>query len=675
VAPARSTPSLLNRRSFLSLASAFSLTMRWPGIASADELKSTARTVPRDLPIAEAPPSSAEWLDRAVTLQPWGATEYKALTALPPLPAQLKKEFGFNAIIVLPWEAHNALTDAALPLTDPATRLTEAQFRAGLSSYRREGYKLILYSSVMHCGHAPVWQSGQLGREHPDWLQRDATGQTIGAFGQAWLCPSSPARAYTLDYTLNLVRNYSPDGIMLDNNGFGHTTKGFACYCEHCQRAFKKYVVARCGALWVRRELLTNPDQLRIPTEKGPLLALWLCWRSRVWAETDELFRSRLRNLRPQIAFFVNIQYDQNPDPQAGRLQFSHEDLVFSETHESDSWYISQKLVFGQALTQDRRPLWNYLATFRDSNPLRLRSPEEVSLMVSTSLAHNALPWINYPGLDSVQDQSSRKEIARHVSWFASHPELFAGKLSSSVGTVVSLLTRDVFQAIKSCNKQGVTGCSASEDTPVLMSKHVGLLLRAGMPVIALREVDLSQAKLKGFRILTLPAARILDRGQAETLAAWVRAGGTLIAAPDSGEYDELGRKQAGSTLWQALGLAEAPSESRRVGSGTLQVRPADRFDEAVLASVATAKLAFSVPQGTEVVCREAGHRCLLHIVQHEQTTKAPLLTLPAWLQARNGVCQWFSPDWSQPREIAFHAGMPLDVSGLPTYSIVALDR
>jgi hypothetical protein len=659
----------------LGLASAFSLTLRWPDIASPGALKSAAGGVPRELPIAEASPSTDEWLDHAVTLQPWGATEFKALTELPLLPRQLKKEFGFNAIIVLPWEAHNALTDAALPLTDPATRLTEAKFRAGLGSYRREGYKLILYSSVMHCGHAPVWQSGQLGREHPDWLQRDATGQTIGAFGQAWLCPSSPARAYTLDYTLNLVRNYSPDGIMLDNNGFGHTTKGFACYCEHCQRAFKEYVVARCGALWVRRELLADPDQLRIPTEKGPLLALWLCWRSRVWAETDELFRSRLRSLRPRIAFFVNIQYDQNPDPQAGRLQFSHEDLVFSETHESDSWYISQKLVFGQALTQDRRPLWNYLATFRDSNPLRLRSPAEVSLMVSTSLAHKALPWINYPGLDSVEDQPSRKEIARQVSWFASHPELFAGKLSSPVGTVVSLLTRDVFQSIKSCNKQGVTGCSASEDTPVLMSKHVGLLLRAGMPVIALREVDLSQAKLKGFRILTLPAARILARGQAETLAAWVRAGGTLIAAPDSGEYDELGRKQAGSTLWQALGLAEAPSESRRVGSGTLQVCPADRFDEAVLASVVTAKLAFSVPQGTEVVCREAGHRCLLHIVQHEQTTEPAFLTLPAWLQARTGVCQWFSPYWSQPREIVFHAGMPLDVSRLPTYSIVALDR
>ena len=92
-----------------------------------------------------------------------------------------------------------------------------------------------------------------------------------------------------------------------------------------------------------------------------------------------------------------------------------------------------------------------------------------------------------------------------------------------------------------------------------------------------------------------------------------------------------------------------------------------------------TAKLNFSVPPGTEVVCRDAGHRCLLHIVQHEPpnqaTTRAAFLTVPAWLEARTGACGWFSPDWNQPREIAFHAGTPLDISGMPTYSIVALDR
>jgi hypothetical protein len=673
----------VTRRGFISLAPVFYASLKWPTILSASDLQVPLRAVPSDLPLAESEPSGAEWIQHAVTLQPWGITEHKALTQLPYLPGQLREEFGFNSLIVLPTEAHNALADAVLPATDPGTKLidpsthlTDSQFRTGVDAYRKEGYKIILYSSVMHCGHAPVWQSGALGREHPDWLQRDALGNTVGAFGQAWLCPSSPARAYTLDYTLKLVRDYSPDGIMLDNNGFGHTKKGFTCYCENCQQGFREYVVARCGAPWVRDQLQVDPEHFRIPTERGPLLALWLTWRSRVWAETNEMFRSRLRELRPDIIFFVNIQYDDNPDPQGSRLQFSHEDVVFSETHESDSWYISQKLVLGQALTQGRRPLWNYLATFQDRNPTRLRSPAEVALMISSSLAHRSLPWINYPGLDSAQDTEARREIGRYVSWFASHGELFDGKLSSPVCSVISLLNRDIFESIKSCsNRGGVTGCSASADTPALISDHVGQLLRTGMPVIAMRETDLSPTRLQDFRIVIMATARSLGASEAETLASWVRSGGTLIAATDSGEYDELGRKQIRSTLWQSLGLAEAPTESHHVGKGVVHVRPPNRFDEAVLTSVQSAKLAFSIPQGIEVVCCEGTHHYFLHIVKHESANGPLSLGFPVWMKIRRGFLQWFSPDWKQSRQLEFRPGMPLSISELPTYSIIRLDR
>lgn len=678
-----SVTAALSRRSFLGLSAAYSASVQWPSMGLADESKYASNQVPRDLPLAAAAPSNQEWLRHAITLQPWGATEFKALTELPQLPGQLKSEFGFNAIILLPTEAHNALSNAILPLNDPGRRLndpalllTDAQFRAGLSAYKQEGYRLILYSSVMHCGHAPIWQSGQLGREHPDWLQRDALGKTIGAFGQAWLCPSSPARAYTLDYTLKLVRDYAPDGIMLDNNGFGHTAEGFTCYCEHCQQSFKQYVIERCGEVFIRSAIQTNPEQLRIPVDKGPLLPLWLCWRSRVWAQSNELFRSALRKLRPEIAFFVNIQYDQNPDTQGSRQQFTHEDVIFSETHESDSWYVSQKLVLGQALTQGRLPLWNYLATFQDKNPLRLRTPLEVSLMIATSLAHLALPWINYPGLDSIEDLQSRREIARYVSWFASHQELFSGNLSSPVGSVVSLLTRDVFESIKNCNRQGVTGCSASEDTPSLITRHVGLLLKAGMPVIAIREEDLTQAALNPIRILILPGTKILAQDRAEVIASWVRSGGILVAASNSGEYDELGSKRPQSTLWRALGLGNSPGAFQRVGLGSVLLPAASSFDEDTLKHVQAAELQFSVPQGTEVVCAETTHRYFLHIVLHEvANNNASSIQLPRWLSPREGVHRWYSPDWDGPKEIIYRPGRPVDIADHPIYSVIALDR
>jgi hypothetical protein len=296
--------------------------------------------------------------------------------------------------------------------------------------------------------------------------------------------------------------------------------------------------------------------------------------------------------------------------------------------------------------------------------------------MIASTLAHGALPWICYLGLDSVQDLQARKEIGRYVSWFASHPELFAGKPIAPIGAVVSLLNRDIFASIDCCPKQtGITGCVASADTPALIPGHIELLLRAGMPVVALRESEISPEKLRNFHIVTLATDKILETPQADTLASWVRSGGILIAVSDAGDYDELGRKRSSSTLWQALGLTEFPLESQRVGRGTVQVRASDRFDEAVLASAQSAKLGFSVRQGIEVVCCEDAGQYFLHIVQHAKTNKPASLALPEWLMVRAGAFQWFSPDWKQPRRLDSRLGTPLDLSELPTYSVIALNQ
>jgi hypothetical protein len=280
-----------------------------------------------------------------MVLQPWSKTEYIALTNVGDRPRRLREEFGFNALIVLPTDAHNALSD-------PQFHLTDSQFRQAADAYRKEGYCLILYSSVMHCGHAPVWQSGLLERQHPEWSQRDAWGEPVIEFGHAWLCPSSPARDYTLHYTLRLVQDYSADGIMLDNNGFGHTTKGWTCYCDYCQKSFQQYVLKRCGAHWIESQLALELEQIKIPVAPGPLFALWAHWRNRIWAEINESFRLSLRQINPEIIFFANTQYDLPVNTQGSNLQFQHEDLFFSETHETNTRYISQKMALGMSLAR-----------------------------------------------------------------------------------------------------------------------------------------------------------------------------------------------------------------------------------------------------------------------------------------------------------------------------------
>ena len=63
-------------------------------------------------------------------------------------------------MIVLPPAAHNAITA-------DARHITEEEFERALGLYRENGFRIIIYSSIMHCGHDPLWQNGTLEKNTP----------------------------------------------------------------------------------------------------------------------------------------------------------------------------------------------------------------------------------------------------------------------------------------------------------------------------------------------------------------------------------------------------------------------------------------------------------------------------------------------------------------------------
>ena len=94
----------------------------WMLIAAvkAQSSQQTIEPLPPDLPLPTAPR-----LERAIVLQPRRATQYTALTDVGDRPQRLQREFGFNAIIVLPPEANNVGVT-------PPYRQTKEQFRVGV---------------------------------------------------------------------------------------------------------------------------------------------------------------------------------------------------------------------------------------------------------------------------------------------------------------------------------------------------------------------------------------------------------------------------------------------------------------------------------------------------------------------------------------------------------------
>ena len=382
-----------------------------------------------DIPLASLPPNGLDWTPRAVILQPWGRTQWDAVVHAAKRAPWLAKVFGFNTMIVLPPAAHNAITT-------PAEHITEEEFERALKVYRANGFRIIIYSSIMHCGHDPVWQSGTLEKTHPEWSQRGPRGEPVRIYGADWLCPSTGALAFTLDYTAGLVRRYRPDLIMLDNSEFFETPSGVTCYCEGCQAAFRRYITRRFGETVDGQPVAS----VRIPTERGFLYDLWLLWRNRVWGEANETFRRELRRIKPDIVVMSNTQYLRDKPDLATDLIYDHEDALISESVGLTMDNMINKLLLGRALAKGK-PLWNYLGTFQEKDNTRLVSPDAVAMNISTAYACGVRPWVVYYGFAEKREENkpSLERMASVMAWHNS--QTFEGGALTPYAPVLSLVS------------------------------------------------------------------------------------------------------------------------------------------------------------------------------------------------------------------------------------------
>ena len=629
-----------------------SLLFALPAVLNAAPPESPLEPVPPDLPLRASPPCVAPWLQSATVLQPVLHSQFTLLTRLGDRPRHLQQEFGFNVITIQPPDSHNC--DPGL---SPADHLSEDQFRAGMAAFRAAGYHIILYTSIFANGQTPEWQSGQIAREHPDWSQRDPAGNPVLAYGQPWLCPSTGAREYALDRAVRIAREYQADGILLDNNEFYFAQAGWTCHCAACTRAFREYVRQRFGNERAKRFFGVSPGQLEIPSQEGPLFALWLHWRNRLWAEINESFRARLRQVNPRIMLLANTQYLFDNACLASDLQYEREDVVVSESVGLSSRGMSDKMLLGQAMAAGR-PLWNYIGTFvNGADYTGLKPPEVVTPLIAATIAHEARPWIVDGFDDGPTDPRARKEMSVLLSWHSAHPEFFTNAPWAQVGVVLSLPSRNALHR-------------------ALIPFNLSALVQAGVPIIALRDEELSAKKLRPFRVLTIETAACLDETAARALAKWVRAGGILIAAPDIGSYDGLGRKRPASVLWQALGLDSPPAQEIAIGRGKVIAPQPAEFTRETLNRTQSDSFFPAPHAGVEVTPYRMAHSLLLQLIRHESSAPPLVLRLPGSFQPAEMTAQLFTPDSTDSKTLPLSAaadGITLSLAAVPAYGVIKI--
>jgi hypothetical protein len=545
-------------------------------------------------------------------MQPWGRTQWDAIVHAPERAPWLAKTFGFNTMIVLPPAAHNAITA-------PADHITEKEFERAIEIYRTHGFRIIIYSSIMHCGHDPVWQNGALERSHPEWSQRGAKGEPVRLYGADWLCPSTGALAFTLDYTAGLVRRYRPDLVMLDNSEFFETPSGMTCYCEGCQAAFRRYVRQRFG-----EAVGGGPTaSVRIPTERGFLYDVWLSWRNRVWGEANETFRRELRKIRPDLVVMSNTQYLREKPDLATDLIYDHEDALISESVGLAMDDMINKLLLGRALAKGK-PLWNYLGTFQEKDDALLVRPDAVAMNISTAYACGARPWIVYRGFtENVEvNKPSLEKMASVMAWHGSSKvEDMTLSPFAPVLSLVSLNSRNFRLA-------------------TLVPGHLAPLRHRGITSWIIEEKSIEQGMPASCRVLILEDVPCLSDRAAGAIGEFVKAGGLLIASPGSATYDELGRLRPASALWRSLGVAAPETGRIKTGRGEL-VMTSFSAPGSELAELLE-PYRFSIPEAPAISIipyTDAGGRFVVYVCSERPLGKDLAISAPGGKPGQAVVC------------------------------------
>jgi hypothetical protein len=353
---------------------------------------------------------------------------------------------------------------------------------------------------------------------HPDWAYRTADGEIIDYNGDVHACINGDyQQIYALNIIRELISTHDVDGIFFNMGGY--QTSDYSriqyglCHCQACQQRFDEMYA------------LALP---RAADMSDPVYRKYQVFKERTADELHAKVETLIHGLRPDMCIdkgthlgvgFIRQESNTAVDRRLPHWQYS--------ASANTKWAVA---AYPQMVSS------NTTVDFIDYNYRHVAvSPHQQKLRLAQNLANGgAIDYYLIGRLDNHEDQSGYESVKAMFHYHAAHERAYQDTVSMAN---VALLNH-------SRNRSN----EAKGWFRVLVENHF------------LFDTPQSDTFLEQpwdrYRAIILPDLRPIGDELAARLDAYVAAGGTLVAAGQSGFYDDEYEPRASPAL-KSLGIQE----------------------------------------------------------------------------------------------------------------------
>lgn len=462
------------------------------------------------------------------------------------------KDMGADSFMTSAVDAHTGFSLYPSKMT-PMCKLVDGEYMNRL-------LKLCHESGIMAVSWYGPRENSVLWHEKPEWRMLVKENNDVPAHeARDILCYiSSPYREWVCEHLEEIVRELDFDGVFFDMSTIGGYETSFGCYCESCKRNFLKDTGYEI------------PEKIEWGT---PVTDRFVQWRyDKYWGWLTEV-RDRLRAIRRDLVIELNVL--NRPHVREAGKAFNWRSGIELRTlpegigagSESDaSIYrtcsMNQAAAHARAMNPQHWNLWMpaLFGSFDERAGMYLADEappaETFRLLVAEAVSKGGVAWY---GVDLLT--RARRERLKDAFDFVREREPHIG----------DVLVRDVAIHMSNSAKDHY----GKHDAEDYLAGVLGLfeaVTELHCPVDYVLDDQLTEENLGHYRVLILSNSACLSAGQVESIGAFVKNGGTLVATHFTSLLDENGKNMENFALSELFGVDFGGVADIEKGSGILRL-------------------------------------------------------------------------------------------------------